>query len=119
MKKSKIINPESDQMTNDVLKEMQERIIRSFLDIVLLVNIQKSSDLGGYDIIKLIREKFGIVINPGTIYSFLYSLERDGLLKGEIYERKRIYNVTEKGEEKIEKLLETKQNTLKMISKIY
>jgi len=41
----------------------------------------------------------------GTVYSLLYSLERNGLIEGTWNERKRVYKLTEKGEKIIEIIL--------------
>jgi len=64
--------------------------------------------MSGYDIIGLIHKRFGILVSSGTVYSLLYSLERNGLIKGVQNRRKRVYTLTEKGKQNIEIL--TKAN---------
>jgi DNA-binding PadR family transcriptional regulator len=61
--------------------------------------------MSGYDAIAFIHNKFGILISSGTVFSLLYSLERDGLIKGMWAKRKRVYELTEKGEKTIEVVL--------------
>ncbi|MGQ9641741.1 MAG: PadR family transcriptional regulator, partial [Candidatus Bathycorpusculaceae bacterium] len=39
------------------------------------------------------------------VYSLLYSLERNGLIEGTWNERKRVYQLTEKGKKTIETIL--------------
>jgi len=48
-----------------------------------------------------IHKRFGILVSSGTVYSLLYSLERDSLIKGVWNQRKRFYTLTEKGEQNI------------------
>jgi len=77
-------------------EKLRKRIIQNFMDILILTEIKKSS-LSGYDVIGFIHQKFGILMSSGTVYSLLYSLERDGLIRGIWNQRKRVYELTEKG----------------------
>jgi DNA-binding PadR family transcriptional regulator len=61
-------------------EKLRRKTLKSFLDILILEELRKSS-LSGYDIIDLIHKKFGILVSSGTVYSLLYSMERDGLIK--------------------------------------
>ena len=61
--------------------------------------------MSGYDVISYIHNKFRILVSSGTVYSLLYSLERDGLIEGRWNERKRVYALTEKGKRTIETIL--------------
>jgi DNA-binding PadR family transcriptional regulator len=90
--------------TSAVLKKMHKRIIKNFLDVLVLAELRNSS-MSGYDIIAYIHNKFRILVSSGTIYSMLYALERDGLIVGTWNQRKRVYNLTEKGEETIRTIM--------------
>jgi DNA-binding PadR family transcriptional regulator len=81
-----------------IAEKLRRRAIKSFMDILILAEIKKGS-LSGYDIIGLIHKRFGILMSSGTIYSLLYTLERDGLIKGVQNQRRRVYTLTEKGEQ--------------------
>lgn len=85
-------------MLKETAEKLRRRVIKSFMDILILAELRKSS-LSGYDIIDLIHKKFGILVSSGTVYSLLYSLERDDLIKGLWNQRKRVYILTEKGEQ--------------------
>jgi DNA-binding PadR family transcriptional regulator len=88
------------------------------MDILILTEMKKSP-LSGYDVISLVHKKFDILVSSGTVYSLLYSLERDGLVKGVWNDRKRVYELSEKGEQNIEvitKANEEIQNFLRNIS---
>jgi DNA-binding PadR family transcriptional regulator len=80
--------------------ELRKRVIQNFMDIFILTEMRKNS-LSGYDAINLIHKKYGMLMSSGTVYSLLYSLERDGWIKGIMNHRKRVYVLTERGEQEI------------------
>jgi len=89
---------ESDPLPTKIAEKLRRRAIKSFTDILILAELRKGS-LSGYDIIGLLHKRFGILMSSGTVYSLLYSMERDGLIKGVWNQRKRVYILTEKGEQ--------------------
>jgi len=91
-------------LESEVLKRMHRRIVKSFMDILILAELRNSA-MSGYDIIAYIHNKFGILVSSGTVYSLLYSMERDNLIRGIWAKRKRVYELTEKGERNIEAIL--------------
>jgi len=92
------------RLESEVLKKMHRRIVKSFMDILILAEL-KNAPMSGYDVIAFIHNKFGILVSSGTVYSLLYSLERDDLIRGIWAKRKRVYELTEKGERNIEAIL--------------
>jgi DNA-binding PadR family transcriptional regulator len=99
-----IITGEITVMESSVLKKMHERIIKNFMDILILTEL-RSGPLSGYDVIGFIHNKFHLLVSSGTVYSLLYSLERGGLIEGKWNERKRVYKLTDKGERTISAVL--------------
>ncbi len=91
-------------MEAKVLRQMHERIIKSFMDIIILAELRNGS-MSGYDVISFIHNKFNLLVSSGTVYSMLYSLERNGFIEGKWDERKRVYKLTDKGQKMIETLL--------------
>ena len=91
-------------MESEVLKKMHRRIVKSFMDIFILAEL-RNSPMSGYDVIAYIHNKFGILVSSGTVYSLLYSMERDKLIRGIWAKRKRVYELTENGERNIEAIL--------------
>jgi len=89
-----------------IVKKMHRRIIKSFLDMLIMAELRKNV-MSGYDIIGFIHNKFRMLVSSGTVYSLLYSLsmEREGLIEGRWNQRKRVYTLTEKGEETIKAVL--------------
>ena len=92
------------KLEGKVLKKMHERIIKNFMDIIILAELRNRS-MSGYDVISFIHDKFYLLVSSGTVYSLLYSLERIGLIDGTWRERKRVYELTEKGRKTINMIL--------------
>ena len=90
--------------TSVVLKRMHRRIIKNFLDVLVLAEL-RNGPMSGYDVIAFIHNKFRLLVSSGTVYSLLYSLERDGLIVGSWNQRKRVYKLTDKGEETIKAIM--------------
>ncbi len=80
-------------------KDIETRIVKSFLDILILIEMKKQINLSGYDVTAFVNGKFGGILSPGTVYATLYSMERKGLIKGESDGRKTVYKLTDKGSE--------------------
>lgn len=87
-------------MVTKIAEKLRRRVIKNFMDIIVLTEL-KNSPMSGYDVISFIHKRFGILVSSGTIYSLLYSMERYGLIKGVQNQRKRVYALTEKGEQNI------------------
>ena len=93
-----------ERLEGKILKKMHERIIKNFMDIIILAELRNGA-MSGYDVISFIHNKFHLLVSSGTVYSLLYSLERNGLIEGTWNERKRVYKLTEKGKKTIEIIL--------------
>lgn len=93
----------------DVLTNIKQRMVKEFLDLIILAIVSKCPS-SGYDIICHIFSKYNILLSSGTVYSTLYALERDHLLKGWWCKRKRLYKLDEKGRKYIQKYGECLQS---------
>ena len=91
-------------MSTQVLRDVYERIVKNFMDVLVMAEL-RNNPLSGYDVISLIHKKFNLLVSSGTVYSLLYSLERDGLIEGKLNDRKRVYVLTDKGEKTIGAIL--------------
>ena len=100
-----------------VLRDMQERMIKNFMDVIVMTEL-RIGPLSGYDVISYINSKFNVLMSSGTVYSFLYSLERNGLVEGVWKERKRTYELTDKGEETITTILGAQEKIKAFLSNI-
>jgi len=93
-----------ERLEGKILKKMHERIIKNFMDIIILAEL-RNGVLSGYDVISFIHNRFHLLVSSGTVYSLLYSLERNGLIEGTWNERKRVYKLTDKGIKTIDTVL--------------
>ena len=82
---------------NQTVNSIYERFLKEFMDVLIMVKMREG-ETSGYDVINYFHQKFDFLVSPGTVYSVLYSMERDGLVKARSIDRKRIYTLTPKGE---------------------
>jgi len=99
-------------------KPFHERILRSFIDILILTELERNS-LSGYDITGLVNDRFGIFISPGTIYNTLHSLETRNFIEGVWKDKKRVYKLTNKGREFLKVIREHKDEILDLLEEIF
>lgn len=97
-----------------IIKNLHKQSVKAILDAVILAEL-KHENLSGYDIIASIHERFGVLISSGTVYSHLYSLERTGIIEGAQDSKKRVYKLTEKGINSLDKIIE---GNIELISKL-
>jgi DNA-binding PadR family transcriptional regulator len=88
------------------------------MDVIILSKL-RDGPLSGYDIIAFVHDKYGFLMSSGTIYSRLYSLERDGLIEGRWSPKKRVYTLTRKGEENIKLILQSSSKLQRFILDIF
>jgi DNA-binding PadR family transcriptional regulator len=73
-----------------------ERLITTFLDMIILTNFQ-NEPFSGYDVLLFIQRQFNIDLSPGTVYATIYSMERKKLITIVSTRGKRTYKITDKG----------------------
>ena len=96
-------------MESQILREMERDIVKNFLETIILAKLNNSSNWSGYDVIGFIHDKFGLLMSSGTVYSLLYSMERNGLINSTWVRRKRVYALTDKGRETTNVLSKSKE----------
>lgn len=101
---------------NNTVEKLRKQTIKSIMDIIMLTEL-KNGSMSGYDAIGYIHNKFGVLLSSGTIYSHLYALERDGLIRGTVEKKKRIYELTEKGEQTLENVSNENREILNILEK--
>ena len=100
-----------------ILEKLRKQSIKSVLDVVLLAET-KNGSMSGYDAVRYINELFGLVLSSGTIYAHLFALERAGLITSADCGKKRIYELTEKGEQALEMATETTLELLNVLNQL-
>lgn len=89
-------------VSKDLDKLWRERLVKGNLDLIIL-RLLKVRSRWGYEINMGIRDRFKVYLSAGTLYPLLHSLEDRGYLEG-IWESekgrgRRIYKITQRGEE--------------------
>lgn len=105
-------------MESEVLRQVEKRVVKSFLDMIILMKLSKCP-MSGHDMVGFIPKKFGLLISSGTVYSHLYYLEKNKLIEGRWVQRKRVYELTKKGEETAEVFLNLKQKILGLMINLF
>jgi len=105
-------------LESEILMKMHRRIVTDFLDVVILLKLRNGT-LSGYDIISYIRKRFNMLINPGTVYSCLYNLQRRELIRAEGSQTKRVYALTQNGEETVKTLLNMRDKILGLVLDLF
>jgi PadR family transcriptional regulator, regulatory protein PadR len=97
-------------------KEIQTKLAKGLLNVIVL-QLLEQQPMHGYQIKTKIRQKFGINFGASTIYPLLGTLETKGQVKSEwnmsAEKPRKIFRVTEKGQE----ALRFTENTLNLICK--
>jgi len=106
-------------LKSEILEETRKSMVRNFLDIIVLAELRNSSPLSGYDVIDFVYKKFDALISSGTVYSLLYSMERKGLIEGELTGGKRVYVLTDKGTNAINALLKSKEEIQRFLGTLF
>ena len=101
-----------------VVRELYERLVKSFLDVIVLKKLKDGNPICGHGMRVLIHKRFHILVPSGTIYSVVYSMERKGLIEGIMDMRKRVYRLTEKGKETVESISESSDKIVLLIKLI-
>ncbi|MBZ9572108.1 PadR family transcriptional regulator [Patescibacteria group bacterium] len=82
---------------------------------IYILSFLKERKIYGWEVQSLIKREFNF--KPGLItpYRVLYRLEKNGFVKSKMREKRRIYEITEKGKEELKKAKIFYQELLKKI----
>jgi len=103
---------------SEMLEKMHRRLAEDFLDMLILLKLSKGS-LSGNDIISYIHKRFDMFVSAGTIYSCLFHLEKNELIRGELVNGKKVYTITEKGNENVKTLLTMRNKILGLVVDLF
>jgi len=88
------------RMKERELREIRAKLMRGFLDLVVLQFLNGGS-MHGYQIISDLRKNFGVYFGPSTIYPLLCALEEKGYVKShwdlENDKPRKVYSITPQG----------------------
>jgi DNA-binding PadR family transcriptional regulator len=105
-------------LESKVLDQMHNRVVKSFLDMVILMELRKRP-MSGFDVVTHVNNKFYMSISLGSVCSYLSFLERRGLIRGEKARKSRVYELTEQGEETVKVFLSSKDKILGMVLNLF
>ena len=70
---------------------------------IYILSLLKNRKIYGWEIPAIIEKEFKFRPGKITPYRVLYRLEKEGFVKSELKERRRVYQITEKGKKELEK----------------
>ena len=87
-------------MKNNYQKEVQTKLTKGLLDMIILQHLDQQS-MHGYHLITKIRKNFGVYFGPSTIYPLLGLLEKKGYVKSswnmDAERPRKVYMLTSEG----------------------
>ena len=93
-------------LQTEIVDRMHERFLKEFMDILIMIKMREG-EITGYDVLTYFHREFDFLVSAGTVYSILYSMERDGLIEARREDRRRIYSLTPKGEATVKTIYES------------
>ena len=98
--------------------EVKERSLMSFLDVIFAKIIMQRGEASSFDLKLMICERFGIMMNDGSIYPKLRQMEKRGLIISQPSNdhRRRLFSLTDIGERWCRGMLENFKDIYKLIS---
>ena len=92
----------TEQNVCDVEKEIQTKLAKKLLDVIIL-QLLNAQPMHGYELISKIRKNFGVYFGPSTIYPLLSTLEKSACIISqwdmEKGRPKKVYSLTTEGQD--------------------
>ncbi len=103
-------------MKNNYQKEVQTKLTKGLLDMIILQYLEQQP-MHGYQVITKIRKGFGVYFGPSTVYPLLGLLEKKGYVKSiwnmDSERPRKVYTLTNEGKN----VLSFTENSLNLICK--
>lgn len=103
--------------------QLKENIVKSHLEIIAL-SMLAEIPISGYDLIKEIFARYNVFLSQGTVYSLLYCLKDEGIIRAEFTKgdmRTKRYHITQEGkhiiDKRIDEFIEEEEYILNSIKK--
>src|SRR3989337_1977563 len=97
----KLLNTNTEGKKMNAQKEVQTKLMKGLLDLIVL-QFLNSQPMHGYQVITKIRKSFGVYFGPSTIYPLLGTLEKKGYVSSvwnmESERPRKIYELTNDGQ---------------------
>lgn len=82
---------------------------------IYILSLLREKEVYGWEILELIKKRFNFKPGRITPYRVLYRLERNGLVKSKMNQRRRMYKITKKGGEELKRAKEFYKEILKKL----
>ena len=100
--------------------ELRKRLVKTLLDTLVLTELRNRS-MSANEAFFFLYKKFDVWISAGTVYSRMYSMEREGLIEATLVAKNtmgKVYTLTDKGKETIEIILNANEQIHRWISDV-
>jgi len=105
------MKPVTISVQNPYMKEVGERFVKTFLDVVIALTLVENRPLSGYRIIENIYEAFNVFIAPSVLYPTLHSMQKRGhIVKHKTTKRGGIFMLTPSGEAWLSEMVKALSN---------
>jgi len=84
---------------------------------IYILLLLKEKDVYGWELPKMIEQRYGFKPGKITPYRVLYRLEEDAFVQSKADQRRRVYKITDKGSEELKKAKEFYQFILNELNK--
>lgn len=88
-----------------VMKEMEAKLVRAFLDQIILSTLREKDRLDSDEIVKLMQNKLNGLLSLGIVYSSLEIMVLRGLINDEWVNDRHSYTLTNKGKRALDVLI--------------
>ena len=105
-------------MESELLIQMNERIVKNFLDMLILIEL-KRGPLSNSELASILRKRFGEIADFSLVDSNLNLLEKEGLITSREAKSSKAYVLTVKGEEKVRAFLNSKNKILGLLLNLF
>lgn len=82
-----------------IIQQGKKKILKSFLDLAILNEMQCRSAMSASDIIDFFSKNHSVYINPGTLYPILEKLEKQGYILKVANRSTRLFIITNVGKD--------------------
>lgn len=104
------------------MRESEVNVLKRLLPYLILKCAEVQS-FHGYEVIKLMKKRFGVYFGASTIYPLLHALENEGLLTSHweiqsVQRPRKIYTITDDGLDTVAALALTMQTVSNFVGRI-
>jgi DNA-binding PadR family transcriptional regulator len=105
-------------MDSELLTQMNERIVKSFLDMLILKELKRGS-LNDSQLANIFHKRFGEIVDFTLINSNLKFLEKEELITNGKDENRKVYTLTVRGDKKARAFLNSKNKILGLLLNLF